>query len=58
MQKQTKAEMLNVSIQQAYEWVKTGHWSKAAFIVWAEARMDYSYDCGWDAARATEYQSN
>lgn len=42
------------SPKQAYEWVKTGHWSFAEFSKWvADSRtaVDSAYDQGYNAGR-------
>jgi hypothetical protein len=31
-----------VTAQQAYEWVKTGHWNKAQFIQWLNEFVNVS----------------
>lgn len=35
-----KEELLKVTIEQAYEWVKTGHWDLKTFKFWHNVLVD------------------
>lgn len=53
-----KTPLSNVSEQQAYEWVKTGHWSKREFIEWVEAVKEERYNRGYDDADSMHAEFN
>ena len=42
-----KVNLNNVSENQAYEWVKTGHWNLQKFQEWVYFVMQKSYDEGY-----------
>ena len=39
------APLQSVTAEQAYEWVKTGAWSKAVFVKWFRAQINHAYEC-------------
>lgn len=55
-------ELENVSIRQAFEWVKTGHWKLRTFNQWVKTQgsKEYSkghtdgYEAGYDIGYADE----
>ena len=58
MKKSTQELMIAVTIQQVFEWVKTGHWDKATFTEWVEACKQDSYDTGWDTSQESCYDNS
>jgi hypothetical protein len=50
----TKEEILSISVNQAYQWVKTGYWSLREFNLWDKTRHSTSYTEGFN----TGYQAN
>ena len=39
------APLQSVTAEQAYEWAKTGTWSKAVFVKWFRAQINHAYEC-------------
>lgn len=58
-------ELENVSIRQAFEWIRTGHWKLRTFNEWVKAQgaKEYQtgytngYDAGYDIGQAEEKYS-
>jgi hypothetical protein len=43
----TVNNLSEVPATQAFEWVKTGAWTKVTFLLWLDDVKQESYDNGW-----------
>ncbi len=42
---QNTTHLQSVPVEQAYEWVKTGIWSKVVFVKWFRTQVNHAYEC-------------
>jgi hypothetical protein len=54
----TKEEILNISVNQAYQWIKTGHWSLREFNLWDKTRHLNSYTEGFNTGYEASEKEN
>jgi hypothetical protein len=50
----TVNNIVEVTSEQAFEWVKTGAWNKATFLMWVEDTKQESYAEGYSNGTAGE----
>ena len=50
-----KEEYEQVSINQAFEWVKTKHWNLRTFAEWCKVKGTEDYQSGYDAGYEAGY---
>lgn len=43
-----KKDILDISINQAYQWIKTNHWTLREFALWVKVTNLASYQQGFD----------